>query len=187
MRLIAYASISHLSFVLLGIFAGNQLALQGAVMTVIAHGISTGALFLVAGALEGRMRTRDINYMGGVWDTMPRLSGVALFFALASLGLPGLGDFIGEFLILLGTYRAHVAMAAMAACGVLSATFYALRFVQRAFQGPNLGQWRLPDLSFREGLVLGTMIVLLLWLGLFPQPVFQTFAQAAKHAPVLWR
>jgi NADH-quinone oxidoreductase subunit M len=187
MRLIAYASISHLSFVLLGIFAGNQLALQGAVMTVIAHGISTGALFLVAGALEGRMHTRDIGAMGGVWDTMPRLSGVALFFALASLGLPGLGDFIGEFLILLGTYRAHVAMAAVAACGVLAATFYALRFVQRVFQGPNLRPWQLPDLAFREGLVLGTMIVLLLWLGLFPQPVFQTFAQAAKHAPALWR
>jgi len=187
MRLIAYASISHLSFVLLGIFAGNQLALQGAVMTVIAHGISTGALFLVADALEGRMHTRDIGAMGGVWDTMPRLSGVALFFALASLGLPGLGDFIGEFLILLGTYRVHIAIAAVAACGVLAATFYALRFVQRVFQGRNLRPWQLPDLAFREGLVLGTMIVLLLWLGLFPQPVFQTFAQAAKHAPALWR
>ena len=187
MRLIAYASISHLSLVMLGIFAGNPLALEGAVMTVIAHGISTGALFLVAGALEGRMHTRDIGAMGGVWDTMPRLSGVALFFALASLGLPGLGDFIGEFLILLGTYRVNVAMAAVAACGVLAATFYALRFVQRVFQGRNLRPWQLPDLAFREGLVLGTMIVLLLWLGLFPQPVFQTFAQAAKHAPALWR
>ncbi len=125
--------------------------------------------------------------MGGLWDTMPRLSGVALFFALASLGLPGLGDFIGEFLILLGTYRAHVAMAAVAACGVLAATFYALRFVQRVFQGPNLHPWQLPDLAFREGLMLGAMIVLLLWLGLFPQPVFQTFAQAANHLPALWR
>ena len=103
MRLIAYASISHLGFVLLGIFAGNPLALQGAVMTVIAHGISTGALFLVAGALEGRMHTRDIGAMGGVWDTMPRLSGVALFFALASSGTPWsrrlhrrVPDFIGN-------------------------------------------------------------------------------------------
>ena len=183
MRLIAYASISHLSFVLLGIFAGNQLALQGAVMTVIAHGISTGALFLVAGALEGRMHTRDIGAMGGVWDTMPRLSGVALFFALASLGLPGLGDFIGEFLILLGTYRAHVAMAAVAACGVLAATFYALRFVQRVFQGPNLRPWQLPDLAFREGLVLGTMIVLLLWLGLFPNPSFKPSRKLQSTLP----
>ena len=120
-------------------------------MTMIAHGISTGALFLVAGALEGRMHTRDIDAMGGLWDTMPRLSGAALFFALASLGLPGLGDFIGEFLILLGTYRAHVAMAAVAACGVLAATFYALRFVQRVFQGPNLHTWNCRTWPFAKG------------------------------------
>jgi NADH-quinone oxidoreductase subunit M len=156
-------------------------------MTLIAHGVSTGALFLVAGALDARMHTREINAMGGLWDTMPRLSGVALFFALASLGLPGLGDFIGEFLILLGTFRAHAALAAVAACGVLAATLYALRFVQRVFQGPNLHSWRLPDLAVREGLMLGAMIVLLLWLGLYPQPVFHTFAQAANHLPFLWR
>jgi NADH-quinone oxidoreductase subunit M len=187
MRLIAYASISHLGFVLLAIFAGDSLALQGAVMTLIAHGVSTGALFLVAGALDARMHTREINAMGGLWDTMPRLSGVALFFALASLGLPGLGDFIGEFLILLGTFRAHAALAAVAACGVLAATLYALRFVQRVFQGPNLHSWQLPDLAVREGLMLGAMIVLLLWLGLYPQPVFHTFAQVANHLPLLSR
>lgn len=187
MRLLAYASISHLGFVLLGIFAGNTLALQGAVMTMIAHSISTGALFIVAGGLLARTRTREVADMGGLWDTIPRLSGVALFFALAPLGLPGLGDFIGEFLILLGTYRVHVAMAAVAAGGVLATTFYALRFVQRALQGPNVRQWRLPDLAVREGLMLGAMIVLLLWLGLYPQPVFHTFAQAANHFPALWR
>lgn len=187
MRLLAYASISHLGFVLLGIFAGTTIALQGAVMTMIAHGISTGALFIVAGVLQARMRTREMDAMGGLWDTVPQLSGAALFFALASLGLPGLGDFIGEFLILLGTYRAHVAMAAVAAGGVLAATFYALRFVQRVFQGPNTHQRQLPDLAVREGLLLGAMIVLLLWLGLYPQPVFHTFAQAANHFPALWR
>ncbi|HEY5211786.1 MAG TPA: NADH-quinone oxidoreductase subunit M, partial [Acidobacteriaceae bacterium] len=187
MRLIAYASISHLGFVLLAIFAGDSLALQGAVMTMIAHGISTGALFLVAGALDARMHTREIDAMGGLWDTMPRLSGAALFFALASLGLPGLGDFIGEFLILLGTFRAHAALAAVAACGVLAATLYALRFVQRVFQGPNLHPWQLSDLAVREGLMLGAMIVLLLWLGLYPQPVFHTFAQTANHLPLLSR
>jgi NADH-quinone oxidoreductase subunit M len=186
-RLIAYASISHLGFVLLAIFAGTSVALAGAVMTMIAHGISTGALFLVAGALESRTHTREIDAMGGLWDTMPRLSGAALFFALASLGLPGLGDFIGEFLILLGTYPAHVAMAAVAAGGVLASTFYALRLVQQVFQGPNFHQWKLPDMDVLEGLMLGTMMVLLLWLGLYPQPVFHGFAQAANHFPALWR
>jgi NADH-quinone oxidoreductase subunit M len=186
-RLVAYTSISHLGFVLLGIYAANTIALQGALMTMICHGISTGALFVVAGALQDRMHTREMGAMGGLWDTVPRLSGVALFFALASLGLPGLGDFIGEFLVLLGTYRVNVAMAAVAAAGVLAATFYALRLVQQAFQGPNTHNWQLPDLAIREGLMLGAMIALLLWLGLYPQPVFHMFAQAANQFPALWR
>ena len=186
-RLVAYTSISHLGFVLLGIYAANTIALQGALMTMICHGISTGALFVVAGALQDRMHTREMGAMGGLWDTVPRLSGVALFFALASLGLPGLGDFIGEFLVLLGTYRVNVAMAAGAAAGVLAATFYALRLVQQAFQGPNTHTWQLPDLAIREGLMLGVMIALLLWLGLYPQPVFHMFAQAANQFPALWR
>jgi len=187
MRLVAYASIGHLGFVLLGIFAGSSMALRGAIMTVIAHGVSIGALFLVAGAVEKRVQSREIDAMGGLWETMPRLSGVGLFFALAALGLPGLGDFIGEFLILMGTYQVHIAAAAVAASGVLAATFYALRFVQYAFQGTNIHSWHLPDLAAHEGFVLGILIVVLLWLGLYPQPVFQTLAQAASHAPALWR
>ena len=186
-RLVAYTSISHLGFVLLGIYAANAIALQGALMTMICHGISTGALFVVAGALQDRMHTREMGAMGGLWDSVPRLSGVALFFALASLGLPGLGDFIGEFLVLLGTYRVNVAMAAVAAAGILAATFYALRLVQQAFQGPNTHNWQLPDLAIREGLMLGVMIALLLWLGLYPQPVFHMFAHAANQFPALWR
>src|SRR6185437_14596523 len=142
---------------------------------------------IVAGALEDRLGTRDIKAMGGLWDTVPRLSGAGLFFALASLGLPGLGDFVGEFLILLGTFRVHMVAAIIAACGVLAATFYALRLVQRAFQGPNLRAWRLPDMAVREALTLGAMIVLLLWLGFYPQPVFHAFSQAANHLPALWR
>ena len=187
MRLLAYASISHLGFVLLGIFTGNTIALEGVAMTLIAHGLSTGALFIVAGALEDRLGTRDIEAMGGLWDTVPRLSGAGLFFALASLGLPGLGDFVGEFLILLGTFRVHMVAAIIAACGVLAATFYALRFVQRAFQGPNFRSFRLLDMAVREGLTLGSMVVLLLWLGFYPQPVFHAFTQAASHLPALWR
>lgn len=179
MRLITYASISHLGFILLGIFAGSQLALRGAEIAIVAHGVSIGALFLIAGALEHRIGTRELGGMGGLWDTVPRLSGVGLFFALASLGLPGLGDFIGEFLILTGTYQLHLAAAAVAACGVLLTTFFALRFVQRLFHGPNVQGWHLHDLNLREGIVLGTLMVLLLWLGLYPQPVFESFRQTA--------
>jgi NADH-quinone oxidoreductase subunit M len=175
-RLVAYTSVSHLGFVLLGIFVWNSLALQGALTTMICHGISTGALFILIGALQERIHTREMDRMGGIWSTAPRLSGAALFFALASLGLPGLGDFVGEFLVLLGAYRQSIALAALAAIGVLFATFYALRLVQHAFQGPNTHDWRIRDLVPREGLVIGLMIAALLWLGLYPRPVLDTFS-----------
>lgn len=186
-RLVAYTSVSHLGFVLLGIFVWNDLALQGALMTMICHGISTGALFILVGALQDRIHTREMDQMGGIWSTAPRLSGAALFFALASLGLPGLGDFVGEFLVLLGTYRRSVLLATLAAIGVLFATFYALRLVQRAFQGPNTHDWRIHDLVPREGVAMALMIAALLWLGLYPRPVLDTFqpvmARLAQLAP----
>jgi NADH-quinone oxidoreductase subunit M len=180
-RLIAYTSVSHLGFVLLGIFAWNPLALQGAMMTMICHGFSTGALFILVGALQERTHTREMDRMGGLWATAPRLSGAALFFALASLGLPGLGDFIGEFLVLLGSYRAGVGITIAATIGVLAATFYALRMVQRAFHGPNANGWHIPDLTPREGFVVAAMVVGLLWLGLYTQPVLNTFSPAMEN------
>lgn len=179
-RLVAYTSVSHLGFVVLGVFSWNQLGLQGAVMTMICHGISTGALFMLAGTLQDRMHTREMDRMSGLWDTIPRLSGAALFFALASLGLPGLGDFVGEFLVLLGTFSVRPVLAILGAVGVLFATFYALRMVQRAFQGPNSHRWTLRDLSPREGAIVGIMAGTLLWLGLNPQPVLKTFYPALR-------
>ncbi len=175
-RLVAYTSVSHLGFVLLGIFSWNPLALQGAIMTMICHGLSTGALFVLVGGLQERIHTRDLGNMGGLWAVAPRLSGAALFFSLASLGLPGMGDFVGEFLVLLGSYKISGALTVVATLGILASTFYALRMVQRAFQGPNLHVWQLSDLTPREGLMIASMIVGLLWLGLYPQPVLNTFA-----------
>lgn len=179
-RLVAYTSVSHLGFVVLGVFSWSELGLQGAVMTMICHGISTGALFMLAGSLQDRLHTRDMNRMSGLWDTVPRLSGAGLFFALGSLGLPGLGDFVGEFLVLLGVWRDWPIVAIFGAVGVLFATFYALRMVQRAFQGPNTRQWTLRDLSPREGAIIGVMAVTLVWLGLNPQPVLNTFYPALR-------
>ena len=180
-RLVAYTSVSHLGFVLLGIFSWNSFGLQGAVMTMICHGLSTGALFILVGALQERTHTRDMDRMGGLWTTVPRLSGAALFFALASLGLPGLGDFVGEFLVLLGAYQLSVGITVVAALGILASTCYALRMVQRVFHGENTQRWQLPDLSPREGLIVAPMIVGLLWLGLYPQPVLNTFAPAMHN------
>jgi NADH-quinone oxidoreductase subunit M len=180
-RLVAYTSVSHLGFVLLGIFAWNTLALQGAVVTMICHGISTGALFFLVGALQERIHTREMDRMGGLWSTAPRFGGAGLLFAMASLGLPGLGDFVGEILVLLGTFQVNVPIAVVATVGVLAATFYALKFVQRAFHGPNVQGWRLADLSFREMFMVAAMAAVLLWLGLYPRPVLGTFESAIRN------
>jgi NADH-quinone oxidoreductase subunit M len=180
-RLVAYTSVSHLGFVLLGIFSWNPLALQGAIMTMICHGLSTGGLFVLVGGMQERMHTRDLANMGGLWSVVPRLSGSALFFSLASLGLPGLGDFVGEFLVLLGSYKVNLTITVIATLGVLASTFYALRMVQRAFLGPNTHAWRLPDLTPREAAMMAVMIGGLLWLGLYPQAVLDTFRPALDN------
>jgi NADH-quinone oxidoreductase subunit M len=180
-RLVAYSSVSHLGFVLIGIFAWNDLALDGALMGMLAHGLSTGALFVIVGAMQERTETRQIDRLNGLWATIPRLSGVALFFALGSLGLPGLGDFVGEFLVLQGTYREHLIITIFGAIGILASTLYALRFVEGAFHGPNIHNWKLPDLFAREAVALAPMMALLVWLGIYPQPVFNTFHPAMSY------
>jgi NADH-quinone oxidoreductase subunit M len=183
-RLVAYSSVSHMGFVLLGIFAWNTLALQGVVAQMVAHGISTGALFILVGALQERIHTRDMRLMGGLWGTMPRLAALAMFFAIASLGLPGLGNFVGEVLILLGTYRASIPFAVVATTGVVAAAAYALIFVQRGFQGaPSLPAPRVAaDLSARHLVAMAVLALAIVTLGVFPQPVFD---QAARGVTVL--
>jgi NADH-quinone oxidoreductase subunit M len=177
-RLVAYTSISHMGFVFLGIFAWNQLALQGVVIQMVSHGISTGSLFILAGALQERMHTRDMSRMGGLWSTVPKLGGVALFFAVASLGLPGLGNFVGEFLVLLGTYKVSVPLTVLATLGLISATIYSLWLVQRTFHGANKEGWKLDDLSARETATMASMIAVIVWLGIYPQPLLNTSRQA---------
>jgi NADH-quinone oxidoreductase subunit M len=174
-RLVAYTSVSHLGFALLGVFAWNELGIQGAVMEMLAHGISTGALFILVGQIQERTHTREIDRMGGLWSTMPRWSGVGFLFTMAAIGLPGLGNFIAEVLVLLGTYRVSVSLTVSAAIGILVGTFYGMRLVQKVFHGPNRNGWTLPDLGAREILILVPMILTIVWLGLYPQPVFETF------------
>jgi NADH-quinone oxidoreductase subunit M len=182
-RFIAYTSVSHMGFVLIGIFAGNQTALTGAFIQMISHGVSTGALFILAGALQHRMHTREITRMGGLWETMPALSGAGLFFVMASAGLPGLGDFVGEFLVLLGAYQANVGLTVVAALGIIAATLYGLRISAEVLQGPNRTDWRLPDLFPREWVIVGSMMAGLLWLGVYPQSFIRIF-HATSEKPV---
>ena len=174
-RLVAYTSVSHMGFVLLGVFALNQIALQGVVIQMIAHGISTGALFIIVGALQERVHTREISSFGGIWPNVPKMGAIALVFAMASLGLPGMGNFIAEFLILTGTYQTKVVFCILAALGLVAATLYSLKFFQQVFQGtPVSGFTSLTDFNFREMFVMVTMILVIVWLGLYPQAALKT-------------
>jgi NADH-quinone oxidoreductase subunit M len=170
-RLVAYSSVSHMGFVLLGVFAWNSLALQGAVMQMVAHGFSTAALFMIAGALQQRLHTRDMNKMGGLWHNMPRMGAVALFFALASLGLPGLGNFVAEFLVLVGLFKVAPWITVTAALGLITAAVYSLIMMQKSFFGAPDENRSLSDFGVLEMTAMGIMIVALIWLGLYPQPV----------------
>ncbi|MFZ0452424.1 MAG: NADH-quinone oxidoreductase subunit M [Ignavibacteriaceae bacterium] len=179
-RLVAYSSVSHMGFVLLGIFALNQLAFQGVVMQIIAHGISTGALFILVGSLQERIHTRDLNQMGGLWEQVPKMGAIGLLFTMASLGLPGLGNFIAEFLILSGSYQASIFITALAALGLVASTIYSLRILQKVFYGNKVKEWSLKDFNFRELVIMGSMIVIIVWLGIFPQTFLNTSKNSMK-------
>ncbi len=173
-RLVAYTSVSHMGFVLLGIFAWNELALQGAIVVIIAHGLSTGALFILAGGIQERIHTRDMDRMGGMWSTVPRMGTVAMFFAMASLGLPGLGNFVGEFLVLIGMFMENILLTVFAALGIVAATIYSIWIIQRIFHGEPREKWEMPDLNVREMVVMVAMMLALLWIGLYPKPILNT-------------
>ena len=167
-RLIAYTSVSHMGFVLVGVFAWNTWALQGAVMTMLAHGISAAALFMIAGALQERLHTREMGNMGGFWSRVPRIGAITLFFSIAALGMPGLGNFIGEFLVLLGSFRVSVLMTALAAFGIIAAPIYALIVIQKVFHGAPHGNG-LRDFGPRETASMLAMMAATVWMGLYPQ------------------
>lgn len=173
-RLIAYSSVSHMGFVLLGIYAWNELALQGAVMQMVAHGFSTAALFMIAGSLQERLHTRDMRQMSGLWQQMPRMGAVAMFFVVASLGLPGLGNFVAEFLVLLGLFKVNAWITVIAATGLITGAAYSLLLMQRSFQGEVNKKWAdhgLIDFGSREMLTMAVMMIALIVLGIYPQPV----------------
>jgi NADH-quinone oxidoreductase subunit M len=173
-RLVAYTSVSHMGFVILGVFTFNELAYQGVVMQMIAHAISTGALFILAGQIHERIHTRDLDKMGGLWEKAPVMGAIGLIFSMASLGLPGLGNFIAELLILIGAFKTNIWMTCLASAGLIAATIYSLRIVQKVFFGNKNKDWKMNDLTIREKMVAASLIIVIVWLGLFPQPVFDT-------------
>ena len=180
-RLVAYSSISHMGFVLLGAFAWNVVAVQGAIVQMVAHGFSTAALFMMAGALQQRLHTREMGRMGGLWQRAPRMGAVALFFVVASLGMPGLGNFVGEFMVLLGAFQVDAPLAIAAAVGIVVAAVYALSLMQRSFQGAlqeaeNGGTPTFADFGARELSVMILMMAALVWLGVHPNTLLDLCA-----------
>jgi NADH-quinone oxidoreductase subunit M len=140
---------------------------------MVSHGISTGALFILVGALQDRIHTRDLDRMGGLWKQAPRMGTAAMVLAMALVGLPGLVNFVSEFLVLLGAYQVSVVLAVLAGLGLVIATVYALRMIQLSFHGSPRETWKVPDLSPLESGVLFVMIALLVGLGMFPQPLLR--------------
>jgi NADH-quinone oxidoreductase subunit M len=169
-RLVAYSSVSHLGFVVLGIFVFTEQGAAGAVFQMVSHGLATGALFLLVGMVYERTHTRDLAAMGGLASTMPWLTGAFLFAVLASVGLPGLAGFVGEFLVIVGAFAVSRWFGSLAAVAVVLAAIYLLWSYQRLAFGPVRDEHRsLPDVNLREVLVLAPALALLLVFGVYPR------------------
>jgi NADH-quinone oxidoreductase subunit M len=179
-RLVAYSSVSHMGFVVLGIFALTVQGLEGGVFVMISHGLITGALFLLIGMIYERRHTRLIADYGGLAKIMPIYAAFFLFMAFASIGLPGLSGFIGEFTVLVGSYLTWPVLTVIAASGVILAAIYMLWAYERMFTGPvtNPKNEELHDLGFREVAIIAPLIVLVIALGVYPKPVLERIEPA---------
>ena len=185
-RLIAYSSVAHLGFVVLGVFVGTSTAMSGGILQMVSHGLSTGALFMLVGALYDRRHTRSIADFGGLAKPVPVFAGVFLFVALSSIGLPGLNDFVGEFLILLGTFVRNPWWAVPAASGIVLAAVYLLWAYQRVFQGPitNADNSSVRDLEPRELAMLAPILALIVAIGVYPKPFLDRIQPAADRVVI---
>jgi NADH-quinone oxidoreductase subunit M len=169
-KLVAYSSVSHLGFVVLGLFTLNPQGMVGAIIQMVNHGLSTGALFLIVGMLYERRHTRLIADYGGLWSVVPALSVIFLIVTFSSIGLPGLNGFVGEFLILVGAFQVHRPAAVLATTGIIFAAVYLLWMYQRVIFGEVTHEEnrRLPDLSLREWVILVPVLAFIVWIGVYP-------------------
>ncbi len=182
-KLVAYTSVAHLGFVILGIFAFNLQGLQGALLVMIGHGLSTPMLFFLLGMMYERRHSYEIDDYGGIAASMPVFAGMLVFAAMASIGLPGTAGFVSEFLVLVGSFQVAPWITLLATTGVIFAAYYMLPMVQRILFNPldraeNRG---IPDLNWREIGLLAPLVVLILWIGFYPKPVLDRMEPAAQR------
>src|SRR6478672_8375858 len=181
-KLVASSSVSHLGFVMLGIFALTLQSVQGALMVMINHGISTGALFLLVGIIYERRHTRLIDAYGGIARVIPMFAAILTFVSLSSIGLPGTNGFVGEFLVLIGSFRTYPALTVIATTGVIFAAVYLLWALQRIIFNPldKPENTHIPDLNRRELALLVPLIAAIIWLGVYPAPVLRRMEGSAQ-------
>ena len=182
-KLVAYSSVSHLGFCVLGIFAMNQASIEGSILQMVNHGLSTGALFLLVGVVYERRHTRQLADYGGIARTMPVYATLFVIAMLSSVGLPGLNGFIGEFLILSGTFQSWPVAAIFAASGVILAAIYLLWLIQRVFYGPITIEEnkRIPEIAWNEIAALVPLIVLMVWIGVYPNTFLRKMEPSVKQ------
>jgi NADH-quinone oxidoreductase subunit M len=171
-RLVAYSSVAHLGFIVLGTFALTSQSLTGGVMQMVNHGVSTGALFLMVGMIYERRHTRQIAELGGIQSVAPIFAGFFMVVMLSSIGLPGLNGFVGEFLILIGSFETARWWVVVATLGVILAALYLLWAYQRVFHGePSEANKTFPEITRREGLLLGVFVAAIVFTGIYPKPM----------------
>jgi NADH-quinone oxidoreductase subunit M len=180
-RLVAYSSVAHLGFIVLGTFAMTTQAITGGVMQMVNHGVSTGALFLLVGMIYERRHTRQISELGGIQAVAPIFAGFFMIVMLSSIGLPGLNGFVGEFLVLIGSFETARWWVVVATIGVILAALYLLWGYQRVFHGePSEDNKSFPEITLREGLLLSVFVAAIVFAGVYPKPMLDRIEPSVK-------
>jgi NADH-quinone oxidoreductase subunit M len=182
-KMIAYSSVAHMGYVTIGVFAANQQSIEGAIFQMLSHGVVSGALFLCVGVVYDRLHTRDMDRYGGLANNMPMYAFAFMVFMLASVGLPGTAGFVGEFLVLTGAFKANTWVALFAASGVVLGATYMLLLYRRVIWGAITKDdvREMVDLDRREIAILAPIIIIVMWMGIYPLPFLDVMSESVAH------